>query len=72
MNRDEHLRWAKDRALEYAGQGKTAEAMSSLTSDLNKHPDTQGHSGIGLMMLLAMSGDFEKPGHLAEYIRGFQ
>jgi len=72
MNRAEHLAWAKGRALEYADKGETANAMSSPTSDLNKHPETQGHQGIQLMMMLAMSGDFDRPGRLAEFIRGFQ
>ena len=42
MDRAEHLQWAKDRALEYADMGDVANAMASLGSDLNKHPDTKG------------------------------
>lgn len=72
MNRAEHLKWAKDRALEYAEQGDTAMAIASLTSDLGKHEETVGHSGVMLMTMLAMNGDFEKPGRLAEFIKGFQ
>lgn len=60
MTRAEHLRWAKDRAF------------TSLTSDLGKHPDTTGHPGIELMTMLAMSGDFDRPGRLREYIEGFR
>jgi hypothetical protein len=71
MNRDEHLKWAKDRALEYADRGEMANAIASLTSDLNKHPDTAGHSGVQLMYMLATGGHFSQPGSLRRYIEGF-
>jgi hypothetical protein len=71
MTRDEHLAWAKQRALEYADRGEVAYAMSSLTSDLGKHPETAGHSGVELMGMLAMSGEFNRPGRLREFIEGF-
>jgi hypothetical protein len=71
MTRSEHLRWAKDRALEYAAQGDTANAVASLMSDLDKHPETAGHPGIELMVMMAMTGEFERPGRLREFIEGF-
>lgn len=71
MNRAEHLAWAKQRALEYADRGEVAYAISSLQSDLGKHPETAGHSGIQLMTMLAMTGEFERPGKLREFIEGF-
>jgi hypothetical protein len=71
MTRDEHLKWAKDRALEYADKGDMANAMASLQSDLGKHSETADHSGIQLMYMLAMSGEFDRPGALREYIEGF-
>jgi hypothetical protein len=37
--RAEHMKWAKDRALEYADQGDTGNAIASLMSDLGKHPE---------------------------------
>jgi len=33
MTREEHLRWAKDRALEYADKGDVANAIASLRSE---------------------------------------
>jgi hypothetical protein len=72
QTRAEHLKWAKDRALEYADQGDVAQAMASLGSDLNKHPETKDHSGMELMMLLAMSGRLDAPGELRKFIEGFQ
>ncbi len=71
MTRAEHLQWAKDRALEYADQGDVSQAMASLGSDLNKHPGTRGHSGMELMMMLAMSGHLDRPGELRKFIEGF-
>ena len=73
MNRAEHLRWAKDRAIEYADRGETAEAIASMGSDLNKHPDTEGHGGMQLMMMMAISRQFERPGELRKFIEeGFR
>jgi hypothetical protein len=71
MNRAEHLKWAKDRALEYADRGDLAQAMASLGSDLNKHPDTENHPGMELMMMLAMTGNLDAPGELRKFIEGF-
>jgi hypothetical protein len=41
MNRDEHLTWARQRALEYVGLGQMENALASMTSDAMKHPDTR-------------------------------
>jgi len=51
--RDEHLAWAKQRALEYLPASPPL-AMMSFVSDLNKHPQTAGHP---VMELLAMHAD---------------
>jgi hypothetical protein len=71
MTRAEHLKWAKDRALEYADMGDVSQAMASLGSDLNKHPETKGHGGMELMMMLAVGGHLDDPGALRKYIEGF-
>jgi hypothetical protein len=42
-----------------------------MASDLGKHPDTEGHAGIQLMMMMAMSGQFDHPGELEKFIEGF-
>ena len=69
--RAEHLNWAKDRALEYADRGDMANAIASLGSDLNKHPETKNHSAMELMMMMATSGQFDRPGELRKFIEGF-
>lgn len=70
--RAEHLAWAKERALEYADQGDVANAVASLGSDLNKHPETKNHSAMTLMMMLAINGHLDASGELRKFIEGFQ
>jgi hypothetical protein len=71
--RAQHLAWSKERALEYADRGDTPSAMSSLIQDLGRHPETASSVDVitGLMMPLAMIGEFEKPGELRRFIEGF-
>lgn len=71
MTRAEHLAWCKQRALEYADQGDVGGAVASMTSDLGKHPDAAGHSGIMLLTMQAMAGHFDRPGELRRTIEGF-
>lgn len=71
MTRDEHLRWCKQRALEYLDRGELQDAVSSMLSDLNKHPDTRG---IGeklapLAMLYLTNGDATG---VRRFIEGFR
>lgn len=40
--RDEHLEWCKEQARVYLDQGKVADAIASMCSDLGKHPDFVG------------------------------
>ena len=40
MNRSEHLAWCKQRALEYVDKGDLVNAVTSMLSDLGKHPET--------------------------------
>ena len=51
--RAEHMRWCKDRALEYVKSGDGQEAMSSMISDLRKHPETSSSVKIGFMVMTA-------------------
>lgn len=70
-SRAEHLAWCKERALEYADAGDTSSAIASMGSDLRKHPETADHAAMPLMMMMAMSGQFERPGELRKFIEGF-
>jgi outer membrane protein assembly factor BamD (BamD/ComL family) len=50
MTRKEHLAWCKQRALEYLDRGDVANAIASMTSDLQKHPGTVGMPSVLIMM----------------------
>lgn len=71
MTRAEHLQWAKERALEYVDTGDLPGAFASMASDLNKHPDTQGHAGIELGTLQLFSGFLKPPDEMRRFIEGF-
>lgn len=71
MTRKEHLQWCKDRALAQVSEGDTAQAFASMTSDLNKHPETQGHAAIQLGMMLLMAGNLNTEHQMTEFINGF-
>lgn len=71
MDRQEYLRWAKHRALEYADAGDINGAFASITSDLGKHPETQDHPGLQLGMMLIIAGELDNPAKMHEFIDGF-
>lgn len=41
MDRQQHLEWCKKRAHEYLARGDVRNAVTSMLSDLNKHPETE-------------------------------
>ncbi len=45
MTRDEHLAWAKQRALAYL-PGEPLQGMTSMMSYLTKHPELRNHAGL--------------------------
>jgi hypothetical protein len=76
MNRQEHLQWCKQRALEYLQPGpyfSLDEAMASMASDLGKHDETRHHVSITipLMFQLRMTGKLETAGEMQKFIEGF-
>jgi len=71
MTRHEHLRWCKERALEYVDCGDVDHAFASMASDLSKHPETQGHSAIKLGMMLIMNGNLNTVDEMRKFIDGF-
>jgi hypothetical protein len=71
MTRQEHLQWAKDRALEYLASGDRTGALSSMHSDLAKHPELANHSGLGLGAMLAMGGHMRTDADVRDWITGF-
>ena len=69
--RQEHLAWCKKRALEYCDQGDVNNAWASMASDLDKHPETAGHSAIQIGMMLLMNGNLSTPDEMRKFIEGF-
>jgi hypothetical protein len=58
MTRDEHLAWAKQRALEYLDRGDVTNAITSMVSDLEKCAELKGHPALmAIGMLTAMHND---------------
>jgi hypothetical protein len=53
MSRKDHLAWCKTRALEYVDAGELKNAVSSMLSDMTKHPETNSPA-LGVLMLSAM------------------
>ncbi len=70
MTREEHLKWCKARALAYLPDHPT-DAFTSMASDLGKHPETAGHSGIELGMMLLIAGHLKTEPETRRFIEGF-
>lgn len=70
MDRSEHVRWCKTRALEYVDAGQLQQALASLYSDLGKHPETAGHPVLQLGMGLQMMGALSTSGEVRRFVDG--
>jgi len=74
MTREEHLQWCKDRAMEYVNRGDLLNAVTSMMSDLQKHPETadNGAGALGMLGIMAMmrAQECDLP-FVTSYIKGF-
>lgn len=70
--RDEHLAWARQRALRYLEAGNVDEAFASLGSDLAQHPVLRNDPQIRLGARLLIEGHLETPAAMRSYIEGFE
>lgn len=75
--KSELVDWAKQRALaELAASGpedlRVVNALTSLQSDLRKHPATQQHDALELGSLLAAAGQLRTERQVREWIEGVQ
>lgn len=72
--RQEHMQFCKDRAMEYVKEGNLLEAVTSMMSDLGKHPETASSAGgscavLGILALQqAQAGDTDG---VVRFIQGF-
>lgn len=71
MSRAEHVAWCKQRALEYVDAGDLQNALASMGSDLNKHPETANHPGIKLGLMLMMTGNLSTRDEMRRHIEGY-
>jgi hypothetical protein len=68
-DRNEHLAWCKKRALEYLDAGDLNNAVTSMLSDLSKHPELRGiGSKMGMIGIFAVK---EGPRAVRRFIEGF-
>jgi len=67
MTREEHLKWCKERALAYLPHDPR-EAITSMMSDIRKHPETNSETlmSLGIMTLMNCNAISAR-----EYITGF-
>jgi len=68
MTRDEHLAWCKKRALAYLPDNPL-EAMTSMGSDLKKHPELENHIGLAIMPMFYGAHNDERA--VRHWIEGF-
>lgn len=71
MTRQEHLGWCKQRAREYLDKGDVQNAYASMGSDLGKHPETAGHAGIQMGLMLMLGGHLNSVDEMRKFIEGF-
>lgn len=71
MTRAEHTTWSKKRALEYLDAGDPQNAVTSMLSDLRKHPETANHAGGALGAMLLMGGHLRTTEQVRKFIEGF-
>jgi hypothetical protein len=71
MTRDDHMKWCKERALDILESGDIPGAYASMASDLGNHPETAGHDGIQLGMILMMGGHLKTHAEMEKFIKDF-
>lgn len=70
-DRATHLAWGKERALEYLDDGDIQNAVTSMLSDLNKHPGTALTPGSVLTTLGMMAIRNHDEAAARRFIMGF-
>jgi hypothetical protein len=72
--REEHLEWCKERAREYLDRGDLANAVASMGSNMDKHPETRmAGEKMGMLIYVAMfritEGDVQG---VRDWVEGFR
>jgi len=71
MNRQEHLQWSKDRAMQYVNSGDLKNAFASFMSDMGKHEETSNHAALQLGTMLLIGGHLSSASQMKDWILGF-
>ncbi len=71
MNRQEHLEWCKQRALQILSEGDIQGAYASFMSDMKNHPETENHSALDLGFMLMVGGHLDSAKQMKDFIEGF-
>ncbi|HEX3523892.1 MAG TPA: hypothetical protein VHT52_17625 [Stellaceae bacterium] len=60
LDREEHLRWCKERANKYLDDGDIQSAVAGMVGDLTAHPETKNTNQylLALGVILATNGDY--------------
>src|SRR5713226_8470617 len=54
MTRDEHVEWCKKRAREYLDKGDLENAIASMISDMNKHPECRVNVYLAMVGIMSV------------------
>lgn len=71
MNRQEHLEWAKQRAIEYIDRDDIPGSYASFVSDMNKHGELKDHLALAIGTMLLFSGNLQTKEEMKSFIEGF-
>lgn len=71
MTREEHIAWCKKRAHEYLDKGDIKNGVTSMLSDLQKHPETKLQDGSPLGMLGMMAIMSNSHQEAVRFVDGF-
>lgn len=71
MTRAEHLAWCKKRAHEYVAEGDCTNAVASMISDINKHPETEMKGPMAAVLMAAAMNEAGDPVAIRHWIDGF-
>jgi hypothetical protein len=71
--REEHLAECKRRAIELLDAGDPMQAVTSMLSDLGKHPITENHPAIPLgVQFMMLPGWLSNTAEVRRFIEGFR
>jgi hypothetical protein len=69
---EEHLAWCKQRALEYIDRGDVMNGLTSMMSDIEKHPEGKEHAGNKTGVMLMLTGNLSSPYEARRFIEGYR